>query len=390
MIDFKKLAEKNHPYVVEMRRYFHEHPELSTQEVNTSKRICEELDAMGIPFTAYPDYTVIATIDSGKPGKTILIRADIDALPVTETTGLPFASKTPGIMHACGHDTHGAMLLGIARSLNEVKDQLCGKILLGFQVAEENLKGSRTMKQYVLDMGGADHSLAVHVGNARDIGTITVVPGPFASGVITYKTFFYGKGGHGSMPHAAIDPIKPACEYVLKLAALPTSQYDAKDPIVFSTCTIQGGSGAPNVIPDDAYVFGTVRYFNKTLTEKIQHDIETLADCVARTYGCTSKVEYTFDPMIPVENNPEVTAICQEVARGMGLNLVTEEMGMGSDDMAMLVDAFPGCYAWLGTANPAKGIDHVANHNSNFTVDEDALAYGTEFLMKSAWELLNR
>ncbi|MBR3128710.1 MAG: M20/M25/M40 family metallo-hydrolase, partial [Solobacterium sp.] len=256
--------------------------------------------------------------------------------------------------------------------------------------AEENLKGSRTMKQYVLDMGGADHSLAVHVGNARDIGTITVVPGPFASGVITYKTFFYGKGGHGSMPHAAIDPIKPACEYVLKLAALPTSQYDAKDPIVFSTCTIQGGSGAPNVIPDDAYVFGTVRYFNKTLTEKIQHDIETLADCVAKTYGCTSKVEYTFDPMIPVENNPEVTAICQEVARGMGLNLVTEEMGMGSDDMAMLVDAFPGCYAWLGTANPAKGIDHVANHNSNFTVDEDALAYGTEFLMKSAWELLNR
>ncbi|MBQ3273023.1 MAG: M20/M25/M40 family metallo-hydrolase, partial [Solobacterium sp.] len=167
MIDFKKLAEQNHAYVVEMRRYFHEHPELSTKEVNTSKRICEELEAMGIPFKAYPDYTVIGVIDSGKPGKTILIRADIDALPVTETTGLPFASKTPGVMHACGHDTHGAMLLGIARSLNEVKDQLCGKILLGFQVAEENLKGSRTMKQYVLDMGGADHSLAVHVGNAR-------------------------------------------------------------------------------------------------------------------------------------------------------------------------------------------------------------------------------
>ncbi len=390
MINFNELAKKNHAYVVEMRRYFHEHPELSTQEVNTSKRICEELEAMGIPFTAYPDYTVIATIDSGKPGKTVLIRGDIDALPVTEATGLPFASKTPGVMHACGHDCHGAMLLGIARSLNEVKDQLVGKVLLGFQVAEENLKGSRTMVQFVKDMGGADHSIAIHVGDGEDIGTATIIPGPMASGVVTYKVFFYGRGGHGSAPHAAIDPIKPACEYVLKLAALPTSQYDAKDPIVFSTCTIQGGSGAPNVIPDSSYVFGTVRYFNKTLTEKIQSDITTLAECVAKTYGCTSKVEWTFDPMIPVENDAEVTRICQEAAKEMGMSIVSEGMGMGSDDMALLVDAFPGCYMNLGCANESKGIGHLVNHAPDFTVDEDALALGTELMMRSAWKLLNK
>ena len=128
-MDLKALAEKNHDYVVEMRRYFHRHPELSTQEVNTSKKICEELEKMGIPYKAYPDYTVIATIDSGKPGKTVLIRGDIDALPVTEETGLPCASQNSGIMHACGHDCHGAMLLGIGKSLMEVKDELTGKIL---------------------------------------------------------------------------------------------------------------------------------------------------------------------------------------------------------------------------------------------------------------------
>ncbi|MCR4893670.1 MAG: amidohydrolase [Eubacteriales bacterium] len=389
MIDFKSLAKKNHRYTVEMRRYFHEHPELSQKEVNTAKKICEELEKMGIPHKEYEDYTVIATIDSGKPGKTILIRGDIDALPVTEATGLPFASKNPGVMHACGHDCHGGMLLGMARSLNEVKDQLTGKILLGFQVAEENLKGSRTMVQYVKDMGGADNSIAIHVGCGEDTNTVTVIPGPMASGVVTYKTFFYGRGGHGSAPHNAIDPIKPACEYVLKLAALPTSQYDAKDPIVFSTCTIMGGSGAPNVIPDQSYVFGTVRYFNKSLTEKIMNHIRDLASAVASTYGCTSSVEWTYDPMIPVENDRHVTEVCQGVARKLGLKMVTEGMGMGSDDMALLVDAFPGCYMNLGCGNEEKGTKGLVNHAPNFTVDEDALETGCEFMMECAYALLN-
>ncbi len=388
-MDLKALAEKNHDYVVEMRRYFHRHPELSTQEVNTSKKICEELEKMGIPYKAYPDYTVIATIDSGKPGKTVLIRGDIDALPVTEETGLPFASQNPGVMHACGHDCHGAMLLGIGKSLMEVKGELTGKILLGFQVAEENLKGSRTMVQYVKDMGGADNSIAVHVGCAQNIGEIMLPAGPMASGVITYQIRVKGRGGHGSAPHAALDPIKPACEIVLKLASLPSNAIDAQDPIVFSTCHIEGGS-AVNIIPDEAVIGGTVRYFNKDLTQPIFNYLENISDCVCKSYGVTRTMEYIFDPMIPVVNDKEVAEMGQRIAEEMGLKVTKEGKAMGSDDMALLLDAFPGFYANIGCANEAKGIGHVANHNACFTIDEDALKLGTEFLMKSACELLNK
>ncbi len=388
-MDLKALAEKNHDYVVEMRRYFHRHPELSTQEVNTSKKICEELEKMGIPYKAYPDYTVIATIDSGKRGKTVLIRGDIDALPVTEETGLPFASQNPGVMHACGHDCHGAMLLGIGKSLMEVKDELTGKILLGFQVAEENLKGSRTMVQYVKDMGGADNSIAIHVGCAQNIGEIMLPAGPMASGVITYQIRVKGRGGHGSAPHAALDPIKPACEIVLKLASLPSNAIDAQDPIVFSTCHIEGGS-AVNIIPDEAVIGGTVRYFNKDLTQPIFNYLENISDCVCKSYGVTRTMEYIFDPMIPVVNDKEVAEMGQRIAEEMGLKVTKEGKGMGSDDMALLLDAFPGFYANIGCANEAKGIGHVANHNACFTIDEDALKLGTEFLMKSACELLNK
>lgn len=388
-MDLKALAEKNHDYVVEMRRYFHRHPELSTQEVNTSKKICEELEKMGIPYKAYPDYTVIATIDSGKPGKTVLIRGDIDALPVTEETGLPFASQNPGVMHACGHDCHGAMLLGIGKSLMEVKDELTGKILLGFQVAEENLKGSRTMVQYVKDMGGADNSIAIHVGCAQNIGEIMLPAGPMASGVITYQIRVKGRGGHGSAPHAALDPIKPACEIVLKLASLPSNAIDAQDPIVFSTCHIEGGS-AVNIIPDEAVIGGTVRYFNKDLTQPIFNYLENISDCVCKSYGVTRTMEYIFDPMIPVVNDKEVAEMGQRIAEEMGLKVTKEGKGMGSDDMALLLDAFPGFYANIGCANEAKGIGHVANHNACFTIDEDALKLGTEFLMKSACELLKK
>ena len=388
-MDLKALAEKNHDYVVEMRRYFHRHPELSTQEVNTSKKICEELEKMGIPYEAYPDYTVIATIDSGKRGKTVLIRGDIDALPVTEETGLPFASQNPGVMHACGHDCHGAMLLGIGKSLMEVKDELTGKILLGFQVAEENLKGSRTMVQYVKDMGGADNSIAIHVGCAQNIGEIMLPAGPMASGVITYQIRVKGRGGHGSAPHAALDPIKPACEIVLKLASLPSNAIDAQDPIVFSTCHIEGGS-AVNIIPDEAVIGGTVRYFNKDLTQPIFDYLENISDCVCKSYGVTRTMEYIFDPMIPVVNDKEVAEMGQRIAEEMGLKVTKEGKAMGSDDMALLLDAFPGFYANIGCANEAKGIGHVANHNACFTIDEDALKLGTEFLMKSACELLEK
>ena len=284
MADLKILAEKNHEYVVKMRRHFHKYPEISTQEKETSKRICEELEAMGIPYHVYPDYTVVGVLDNGKGGKTVLIREDIDALPMKEETGAEYASVYDNAMHSCGHDAHAAMLLGVAKSLNEIKDEIPGKILLGFQVAEENLKGGRTLAKYVKELGGADHSISVHVGCSENVGQMKIVSGPFASGVITYRIIVKGKGGHGSVPHTAKDPIKPACELVLKLASLPSNAIDAQDPIVFSTCSIVAGT-APNIIPNEAVIMGTVRYFNKDLTQPIFDWLENISDCVCKSYG---------------------------------------------------------------------------------------------------------
>lgn len=389
MMNFKELSQKNHAYVVEMRRYFHMHPELSTKEVNTSKRICEELEKMDIPYKIFPDYNVIGIIDSGKPGKTVLIRGDIDALPVQEETGLEFASVVPGVMHACGHDAHAAMLLGIGKSLNEIKDQLTGKIFLGFQVAEENLKGSRTMVEAVKSMGGADNSIALHVTDEFDIGAVKLVSGPFASGVITYKITVKGQGGHGSVPHLSKDPIKPACDLLLRLSAIPSNAIDAQDPVVFSSCAINSGTAA-NIIPDEAVIMGTVRYFNKGLTQKIFDFLEKTSKLVCESYGVESEIDYMFDPMIPVENDDEITTMAQQIAKDMGLEVITKGKGMGSDDMALLLDAFPGFYGNIGCANPEKGIGHISNHNCKFTIDEDAMAYGTELLMRAAVELLNK
>ncbi|MGI5889137.1 MAG: M20 metallopeptidase family protein [Oscillospiraceae bacterium] len=387
MADFKALAAENQGYVVEMRRYFHKHPELSRKEVETSRKVCSELEKMGVPYKAYPDYTVTAVIDSGKPGKTVLIRGDMDALPVQENTGLEFSSCVSGVGHMCGHDCHTAMLLGIAKSLMSAKDGFTGKVILGFQVAEENLYGANLLKKYVTEMGGADYSIALHVGAAMDVGTISLIAGPMASGVLTYKVTFKGKGGHGSVPHMSKDPIKPACEYVLRLASLPSNSYDAQDPIVFSTCSINGGT-AVNVIPETAVVTGTVRFFNKNLPGKIEHDIENLAKSIADSYEIEANVEYLFQTVLPVVNDKDCIEVGRKVADEMGLNVVTEGKSMGSDDMANLLDAFPGFYAFIGGANEKKGIGHVSNHAPNFTVDEDCLQIGTEFLMKTAAALL--
>ena len=374
MTDLKMLAEKNHEYVVKMRRHFHRYPEISTQEKETSKRICEELDAMGIPYNVYPDYTVIGVLDSGKGGKTVLIREDIDALPMKEETGAEYASVYDNAMHSCGHDAHAAMLLGVAKSLKEIKDEIPGKILLGFQVAEENLKGGRTLTKYVKEMGGADNSISVHVGCSENVGQMKIVSGPFASGVISYTIHIKGKGGHGSVPHMAKDPIKPACELVLKLASLPSNAIDA--------------GTAANIIPDTAKIMGTVRYFNKELTQPIFDWLENISDLVCKSYGVEREMDYMFDPMIPVVNDAYATKVAQDVAKSMGMEVITEGKGMGSDDMAIVLDSFPGFYVNLGCANEEKGFGHIPNHNSCFDIDEDALTLGTEFLMKSAFELL--
>lgn len=388
MIDFKQLAEKNHRYAVEMRRHFHRYPELGLEEKNTSRTICRQLEEMGIPYKAYEDYSVIGIINGSQPGKKVAIRADIDALPVEEKTDLPFKSTVPGLMHACGHDSHAGALLAIGKSLNEVKNSLKGTVYLCFQIAEERLRGAKIMVEHLKELGGADHSLAVHVSSSTPLGTVVIPTGSMCAGVVTYVITVKGQGGHGSVPHLAKDPIKPACEIVLRLASLPSNAIDAKDPIVFSTCSVNSGT-APNIIPDTATVSGTVRYFNKELTGDIIDYLVNISNHICTSYGVSREVDYQFNPiMIPVVNNADCAKKGQDIAKAMDLDVVGEMAQMGSDDMALMLDAFPGFYAFVGGANPATGHDPVEAHSAMFDFDEDYMKISAQLLMESAVKLL--
>lgn len=381
MPDFKLLAQTHHDYVVKMRRAFHQHPELSQQEEWTSATICAELAAMGLPYHVLEDRGVVATLDTGRPGKRIAVRADIDALPVTELTDVPFKSQNPGVMHACGHDAHAANLLGVAKCLLDAKAELSGTYYLCFQIGEEHAVGAEEIVAYLKSIGGVDACCGIHVFAAYD-ESVMLPSGAFLAGILPFEINVTGKGGHGSMPHNSINPLMPASEILLRIASIPTNRLNALDSTVISPCTIHAGT-AMNIIPDTATITGTVRFFNKDKEADIFALLERVSRCVAESYGAAATVKRTFNTLLPVVNNAACAAAGQQIAREMGVPLMADVKVMGSDNFSSFTDAFPGFYASYGVGNKAKGIC-VEQHNARFDMDEDALAGACEFLTRSA------
>lgn len=236
-----ELAAKYEQYVIDMRREFHENPELSHHEERTVRRIREELDKLGIPNITVGHNNVIGTLEGGKPGKKIAIRADIDALPVAEANEVPYKSKVEGVMHACGHDGHAAMLLGTAHVLSEIRDQLCGTVYLCFQVAEEIGAGADEIVAYLRSIGGVDQAIGTHLAGGDPAGVINLPDGPMMAGALGFEITVKGVGGHGSRPDRAVDPVKPACDIVLKIAMIPAQYHNPFDTCVVSPCQITAG-----------------------------------------------------------------------------------------------------------------------------------------------------
>lgn len=230
MFNIHEDAKKYEEYVIGLRQEFHRHPELSDQEVWTSGRICEELDKMGIPYTRVAGTNVVGLIDTGRPGKTIAFRGDIDALPVHEEANVPFKSEIDGLMHACGHDSHAAMVLGAARILNDHKDELSGKIYVCFQKGEEVGIGARDIVEYLKEQGGVDKAFGLHIAANLPTGFISLTEGPSMAGACNWQVVVKGKGGHGSMPYASIDPIKPLAEILLRVTSLMVNRMDTSSP----------------------------------------------------------------------------------------------------------------------------------------------------------------
>ncbi len=349
-MDVKKLYDGCEAYMIEMRRWFHRHPELSLKETNTSQKIQEELKGMGIPYQVLaPNCGVAATIKGGKEGKTIALRADIDALPVKEDTGLEFASENEGIMHACGHDAHIAMMLGAAKVLNEIREELAGTVICVFQVAEETGFGYQEVIDYFDSIGGVDSVIGLHIWSAIPEGEILLIPNSVFAGGKGYELTVKGQGGHGGRPDLVKDPIKTACEMVLKFASIPSNFYDVLDHSVVNVGRIEAGT-IGNVFPSEAKIYGGFRWYKPGGDELILEKMNQIARGVSAIYD----VDYDLDVIggvPPVSNNAELISRAKTLVKdveGLELSKQTDPICAG-DNFGYILETVQGLLRRTGS-----------------------------------------
>lgn len=377
---------ENKDYVVNLRRYFHENPELSWKEVNTSKRIQKELDEMGIPYEIVKDIGVIGHIKGKGEGKRLGIRADIDALPVKEETGLSFASKNEGVMHACGHDAHISILLGTAKILNDLKDEFNGEILIIFQPAEEYIQdsGAKYLSQ-VSEIKSLDRIIGLHIWGDIDSGSASLKEGPIMASADTFDIYIKGISGHGASPHKSIDTIIAGSMVVNALQTIVSRENDPLEPQVISVTAFNSGN-SKNVIPETAHLEGTTRSFNNDLRLKYKSEMQRVLKGVAIT--TRTKIELDYHDGTPATvNEKESTKMGIEVAKEVFKDGFIEDYPqlMGGEDFAKYLLNIPGCFLLLGGAGKNG---KIAQHNEKFDIDEDALLLGIEYFIKYALKYL--
>jgi len=391
--DIDQLADDAQAQVVQWRRWFHQHPELSNREFNTSKRIAEILRGMGLnPQTGIAHTGVVAIIQGGKPGPMVALRSDMDALPVTEKTGLPFASvakgeyngQETGVMHACGHDTHMAMLLGAATILNALKADLPGSVMLIFQPAEEGAPAGEEggaelmLKDGIWARQKPEAVFGLHVGINQPSGKIAVRPGPMLAAVDSFTLTVKGKQTHGARPWNGIDPIVMAAQIILGLQTIESRQVDVTlAPSIISVGRINGGI-RNNVIPDSVVMEGTIRSFDEAMRQQIHAGIGRTAKGIAASAGGEVELELVNGYPATI-NDPALTARMMPTLRrvvGEG-NLVSVQPQTVAEDFSYFANATPGMYVFLGNGPP--GVDPKdlpANHSPLFDMYEPSMEIG--------------
>ena len=391
MIDFIKEAKILFPYTQSMRRDFHKHPEIGYQEIRTAEIVSKELTELGLEVRSGVAKTGVVGLLSGKKeGPVILIRADMDALPIQEETNAEYASVNDGIMHACGHDGHTAVLLSVARILKTHEDKLAGTVKFVFQPAEEGLGGAeRMILEGVLENPKPDISLACHVWNEKQVGWFGISQGPSMAGAEIFKIKIRGKGGHGAAPHLAVDPILAASQIINALQSIPSRNVPPLKSSVVSVCTIQGGN-AFNVIPQEVQMAGTIRTFDPEVREKVLERFEVIVYGMAETMGCTAEIE--LNRLTPAVINDKDTSIrLKSIAESLFPNASIDNsnyLTMGSEDMAFLMEEVPGCYLFIGSANSEKLLD-ASHHHPLFDFDEQALINATALMTASVMDLMH-
>ena len=387
MIDrLRALADDAHPEVVRLRRALHRRPELAFEEHETAALIAETLRDLGLdPTTGVAQTGVVAHIEGGRPGPTVALRADIDALPITEATGLDFASEVDGKMHACGHDAHSAMLLGAASVLQEVREDLAGTVRLVFQPSEEKAPGGASVmiEEGVLgEMGGharVDRIFGQHVFPELPAGMIGVRGGMFMASADEVYLTVRGKGGHAAAPERLVDAVLVQAHVLTALQAVVSRNRPPGVPSILSFGRVEA-AGATNVLPDVVRLDGTFRSMDEDWRFRAHDLIRRTAEKTAEAFGATCEVKITVG--YPALRNDEDAAA---FARATAVALVGEDrvmdlpMWYASEDFAFYTEAVPGCFTILGVGNEAAGITSGL-HTPTMTVDEDALRTGTAFL----------
>ncbi|WP_238915555.1 M20 family metallopeptidase [Clostridium sp. YIM B02555] len=387
----KELSKEVYQKVVEIRRELHKYPELSNEEYHTSEIIKQFLHENDIEFSKLGDSTgVVAIIRGNKEGKTLGIRADIDALPIQEETELEFKSVIKNVMHACGHDLHVATVLGSAYVLKHFKEQIIGNVKFVFQPAEEDGKGGydAVYKWGALENPKVDAFVGVHVFPKISVGQISLKSGVIESAVGSFKITIKGKGGHGSAPYETIDPVLIGCRVVEALQSIISREVDPLIPSVLSVTTFQAGQKS-NIIPEEAIITGTIRSASSEQVENIYNRIKRTAGGIASASEAEADVEGGLS-VFAVVNDKEITdkfAVSASNIIGKENVIWTDRYSLGSDDFAYYAKEVPSIYFKLGIRNEKIGAIYP-NHNPNFIADEESLEVGTNIISAFALDFL--
>ena len=385
-MEIASIVNDHRELISKTRRDLHRIPEVGFQEHKTSAYIEDYLRREGLEVTSKIAGTgVVGLLRGGAPGPTLMIRSDIDALPLTETTGLPFASEHPGVMHACGHDAHMAMLLGAATVLSTYKTELKGNIKFVFQPAEEGPGGAEPMiEEGVMENPTVDYSLGCHVWPSLPEGYIGVKAGPIMAAMERFEITINGKGGHGAMPHLCVDALEVATQVVSAIQRVVSRQTNPMEPVVVTIGTLHAGTNF-NIIPETAEMTGTTRTFNRDLWAGMEGRLKGIIKGVCDSMGAGFEFRRIFG-YPPTVNDPEMCDLVRRCASAVvGEDNVAEpEPTMGGEDMSYFLERSKGCYFFLGVGREGG----APIHNPAFDIPEEAMATGVEIFRRAALELL--
>ncbi|MGE7608040.1 M20 metallopeptidase family protein [Peribacillus frigoritolerans] len=389
MVDIQKLVEDVQDEVIEWRRHFHENPELSFQEFETSKYVYDKLQSFeNIEVSKVTPTSIMGRLVGSKPGKVLGLRADMDALPIKEETGLPFASKNNNVMHACGHDGHTAMLLGAAKVLSQLKDEINGEIRFFFQHAEELFPGgaSEMVKEGVTE--GIDGVIGLHLSSKIPVGKFYICYGPVTAAADAFDILLQGKGGHGSEPNATIDPIAIGVQLVNGINQIISRKVDASHRAVISVTQFHGGT-ANNIIPDRVTIGGTVRTLDPEIRKQIPIWLEKLTKGLTEANDASYQFDYELGYASVVNEEKITTLVENTIVETFGeSNRFISQAIMGAEDFSAFSEAAPGCFVFLG-AGSEKLEENFPHHHPKFDVKEESLVLGVNYYVKTALTFLN-